>query len=334
MPASKKSSGSIPFSTKLNKPVSTVFVSITLSISLFLASAVIINSTGISPAMNTTRVLGDEDQFQDDSHRSELEEKGEAASPQPTDEKRNDEEELQMELKKQQIEAQKNQEKAQEEARKEALKREKDNHEQVKSTPKPTLSPTPQTSPEPKTSVDEEDENLQGYKVKYEVHNGRVEAKMEALNTLTETGLEDELEVLTTAIPFAQDFEIKAENNRLKLKHGSIEAYSRFPVSVNPETKELTVSTPNGERVVSILPEQVIEALKQNGIPFSALAASLEIEAESDKVRYQAIIQKQEKLLGLFPLTFTDTVHISVDSGDVEIAPVSLTNRMMRWVSF
>src|SRR5689334_19454857 len=57
------------------------------------------------------------------------------------------------------------------------------------------------------------------------------------------------------------DFKIASDSGQTAIVEKSVGALSAFPLSVNKTTNELTVTTPAGTKVVTILPEQAVNSM-------------------------------------------------------------------------
>lgn len=122
------------------------------------------------------------------------------------------------------------------------------------------------------------------------------------LKIIGEDGSEEELEVESGAdsgeLEIEEDFDktkvkIKAMNNAALVIRNRVAAKADFPLMVNLETNELIVTTPNGSKVVTILPDAaVMNMLAANvldqlggkgGLIWEEYQASLEEDEDEDE---------------------------------------------------
>ncbi|KKU16367.1 MAG: Peptidyl-prolyl cis-trans isomerase [Candidatus Woesebacteria bacterium GW2011_GWC2_45_9] len=115
---------------------------------------------------------------------------------------------------------------------------------------------------------------------------------------------EEELEVEsgTEAAKIKVKIKVKRVDNRFVITEREIEAETNFPLSVNPETRELTVTTPAGEKVVTILPDQAVSNMLANNV----FDRQENISGARD-----------ERLFGLFRITLPSTAIVSADTGQL-----------------
>lgn len=200
------------------------------------------------------------------------------------------------------------------------------------------------------TKIELEQDNL---KLKYVFENGvlklkaenesgeEVEVDEDKLDDL-EKEVEDELE--------EEGIEITTESGKIALKKGNTTAHSNFPLSINPATGELIVTTPAGSKVVTILPDQAIENLLRTGIvnvvesappdnnstPSSQLSqftGKLEIVEKDNHIMYKIKGEKEHKIFGLLPVTVPSTIFVSAENGEVLTQERSLLGTFIDFLS-
>jgi len=128
---------------------------------------------------------------------------------------------------------------------------------------------------------------------------------------------EEELEVEsgTEAAKIKVKIKVKRVDNRFVITEREIEAETNFPLSVNPETRELTVTTPAGEKVVTILPDQAVSNMLANNV-FDR-QENVNIVFEDETVIYRISGARDERLFGLFRITLPSTAIVSADTGQL-----------------
>jgi len=128
-----------------------------------------------------------------------------------------------------------------------------------------------------------------------------------------EEEIEEELEVESGSEAAKIKIKVKRVNNQFVFTTREIEAETNFPLSVNPETNELVVTTPAGEKVVTILPDQAVANMLANNI-FDR-QQNVNIVFENETVIYRISGDKDEKLLGIFKVVVPTTAVVSADTG-------------------
>lgn len=171
-------------------------------------------------------------------------------------------------------------------------------------------------------------------KLKYSIVNGQV-----VLNAENEDGEEveiedDELKELENDVEDElEDDDIRlvpTTDNQLALTQNQIAALTDFPLSINVETKELVITTPAGQKVVTVLPDEAVQRLLATGIINSietppsdiatqdrlgALTGVVEIETRDNEIVYKIKGKKTHRMLGIIPVTTPVTAFVSTDTG-------------------
>lgn len=121
--------------------------------------------------------------------------------------------------------------------------------------------------------------------------------------------------------------------NRAIIERLNTQALTDLPLSVNLQTNELTVTTPAGEKTVTVLPDQAVqnmlaanvidrvggqelsEAVQQGGV--EALDNVIELEDQDGTPTYIIKGVKNRKLLGFFDVTTDVEVEVSAETGEL-----------------
>lgn len=142
--------------------------------------------------------------------------------------------------------------------------------------------------------------------------------------------------------------------DRFVFSREDIAATTNFPLSINLETNKLTVTTPAGEKVVTVLPDQAVKnMLAANVIDQVGGAAFVQ---DAQKVATQAgttledVIKlsttregvlayeipgiKQEKLLGFLNVNISKTALVSAETGELLGVRQNLLSQILDLVSF
>jgi hypothetical protein len=132
-----------------------------------------------------------------------------------------------------------------------------------------------------------------------------------------------------------QDIEISTSEGGLRFRKANVEAQTHFPLSVDPTTGELTVTTPAGTKTVTVLPDRAVQNLLASGIfsgvnsSGSTTSAGITQEVQLTDVNgfpaFQIHGVLSKKLFGLFPVSFSKTALVSAEDGhtiSVEQSPI------------
>lgn len=166
---------------------------------------------------------------------------------------------------------------------------------------------------------------------KIEVENGSLKLKYTTVNGRTEVRAEDEFgqEVELEEEDLAElqeDVQVTSVGGSVVVVKNRVATVSELPISIDVETKQLIVSTPNGERVVTILPDQAIRHLLATGVVNSvddkaegeqtSLDGVVNLETKNEQVVYKIKGIKKYQMFGLIPVATPVTAYVSVDTGE------------------
>lgn len=135
------------------------------------------------------------------------------------------------------------------------------------------------------------------------------------------------------------EIEVEAgeEEGEFVVRRGQMQARTNFPLSINLATNELVVTTPAGEKVVTVLPDQAVQnMLAANVIDqlISATTSGVILGERQGVPVYEIPGVKKKKLLGFIPVTIEQTAVVSAETGEVVATEdVSLVEQVISLLS-
>lgn len=194
-----------------------------------------------------------------------------------------------------------------------------------------------------------------GTKVRMEHRDGETRIKIEN----EETGEEEELpvedendEILEIRERAERDsVTVSTSGDQFVIRRNDIGALAHFPLSVDLSTNTLMVSTPTGEKSVTILPDQAVRnmlaanVIDQLGGPgFTQLVQENPdlslgqivrlIQTQQGTLAYEVPGIRQQRLLSFIPVVIETTAIVSADTGELLDTQSSFVNRLLDFVSF
>ena len=185
-----------------------------------------------------------------------------------------------------------------------------------------------------------------GVKVRYEIRDGRVtiKAKTEAGEGIPERDL---FKIVDRADK--SGIKIATAGGELLVARNQIGALSNFPLQINLNTNQLIVTTPAGQKIVAILPDQAVQNMLAANVISRLGPAAIAQATLTDKVAsVSGVIQlaqqnnipvyeiagiKQFNLLGFIPLERPVTAVVSAESGELVTTQQSLLTRVIDLLS-
>lgn len=182
-----------------------------------------------------------------------------------------------------------------------------------------------------------------GFKLKYVIENGKTVLKVENEEGEETDVTDDRLAELVEEAELEledKDVKIASRGGQISLAKNNVIATTAFPLSINVTTKQLVVTTPAGQKVVAILPDQAIANLLATGVVNQVdqapsggdpdeLSDNVQIELRNGEVVYKVKGLKKLKILGIFPVTTPVTAFVSAQSGIPVASQQSILSRVI-----
>jgi len=199
---------------------------------------------------------------------------------------------------------------------------------------------------------------IESANAKIEIKDNKLKIKYKASDEGREDIEEEEIEISKEDIEepdVDEPTEDGTETATEGAKKNKVKVWSHFPLSINPETYELIVTTPAGTKVVAILPEKAIQNMLSNnistrigiipsgtesgelvddtdedieegtesGITTTITPILIEdsedivLELEDDKLVYKIKGEKKFKIMGFIPVSSPVTAVVSAEDGEL-----------------
>ena len=185
--------------------------------------------------------------------------------------------------------------------------------------------------------------------VKFEIKNGEVEVETK-VKSASEVEKELEKEAENEAVKEVEtelekeDVKVATAPGQIALVNKRVGALSTFPLSVNPTTRQLTVTTPAGSKVVAVLPEKAINNMLAAHImddvvsekvnnSLASVPKLVKLEIKNGVLGYQVKGTKTHKLLGLIPIKTAVATFVSAENGQVVETSQSLLGRILNRIA-
>lgn len=138
-----------------------------------------------------------------------------------------------------------------------------------------------------------------------------------------------------------------ASANKFAITSDKTEAETEFPLSIDPSTNTLAVTTPNGTKDVTILPNQAVTNVLDKNILTNVESKTSINATESASATQTTTLTEvngqlvfavngvaKKNLLGVFPVGFAKTALVSATNGQVVQVNETILNRILEALSF
>ncbi len=185
-------------------------------------------------------------------------------------------------------------------------------------------------------------------RTKYEVKNREI--KIETKVKKGEDEIEPEDEAEDEALEDAEnemekeDIKVATAPGQVALIQKRIGALTNFPLSVSPATRELTVTTPAGIKVVTVLPQEAVGNMLAGRVMDDVISEKVDnslasvpnmvkLETENGVLGYKVKGTKTHKLLGFIPIKTKVEAFVSAENGQVVESSQSLLGRILNRIA-
>lgn len=309
------------------------------------ASASVIKTTREFPQQNNQSVLGEDEEIKEEEKRIKEELKREEKKFREDEKKV---EEIKREEGKKVKELGKEQEKALkiQKKQKSEIRRELSREFKLKTSSGSGKIETEIESEEGKIKTKIEDDGrvkfeIEKDKLKIKFENGKLKIEREHEGTGEADFDEEELDELEQEVEDEledQGIDIATSSAGVLIRKNKIRAATKFPLSINPETGQLIVTTPVGQKVVTILPDQAVENMLSKSVLSDVDEEegedSVEIEERNNNLVYKVKGVKAHKFLGFIPLKTAITAFVSAQTGQLTAREQSLLAQFISRLSF
>jgi hypothetical protein len=132
----------------------------------------------------------------------------------------------------------------------------------------------------------------------------------------------------------------KGENDTFIVREGSVEAKTKFPLFLNPSTKQLTVKTSQGEKVVAVLPDEAIANLLAHKVitqldgQANNASSSVTLTEKGNKPVFEIPGFSEQHLLGFIPVKIHKSIDVSAQTGEVVSENETIGQQILDFFSF
>lgn len=136
------------------------------------------------------------------------------------------------------------------------------------------------------------------------------------------------------------DVKIATAGGQMVLVNKRVGALSNFPISIDPTTRQLTVTTPAGSKVVAVLPQKAIDNMLAAKVmtdvvgekvdnELASIPSLVKLEEKNGILVYKVKGTKTHKLLGFIPIKTGVEAFVSAENGQVVESTDSLLGRIL-----
>lgn len=145
-------------------------------------------------------------------------------------------------------------------------------------------------------------------------------------------------------VSIGENVEIVSDKGQTALVSERVGALTSYPISLDPDTKKVTVNTPIGTKEINVSPQKAVnntlaayvmsyvtgEKVKNS---LASIPSLVNVELKGGVLGYNIEGQKEHKVLGLIPLKTGVKAFVSAENGQVVESRQSLLGRILNKVA-
>lgn len=161
-------------------------------------------------------------------------------------------------------------------------------------------------------------------KLKYETEKEQTKLEVEnEQNKKVDNKLEDE------------GIKISTESGKPTITKNKVTASTDFPLSVDANTHQLIVTTPAGQKAVTVLPDQAVQNMvgASSSAILSNLSNPIKLEFKDNEMVYELKGEKKFRIFGIIPVSTSTTAYVSAQSGNLVEQEQSLLTKLIKLIS-
>ncbi len=130
------------------------------------------------------------------------------------------------------------------------------------------------------------------------------------------------------------------------IKNNDVEASTKLPNSVDPTTRQITVTTPSVFHILTVLPQQAVQGILNSKV-LSQVQSTAKVGGNASQSLQSATLTtlnnvpgfqvngvSQKNLFGVLPVAFAKTVYVSSQTGAIVKIDESTLNKLLELFSF
>lgn len=169
-------------------------------------------------------------------------------------------------------------------------------------------------------------------KLKYVIENGKTMLKAENESgeeiKLSDNDLNEIEDSLSKELE-DEGVEISTASGKTTFAKNSVAASTNFPLSIDIATRQLTITTPQGQKIVTVLPDEAVKNVLSTGIvnvidsssdasisaDLGSLDGVVKLTVRNNEPVYEIRGTKKQKLFGFIPVITPKLVFVSAKTG-------------------
>lgn len=127
--------------------------------------------------------------------------------------------------------------------------------------------------------------------------------------------------------------DIRSTDRGFEIEKGNVKVKTNLPVSVQADTKQLSIVTPNGTKTVTTLPDEAKNTVESSGFA-RQVVGDITLEQNGEDVVFHMNTVNSKRMFGLLPVQVNREVEVSATTGQITGTTQSFGQRLLDLFSF
>lgn len=127
--------------------------------------------------------------------------------------------------------------------------------------------------------------------------------------------------------------DIRSTEKGFEIEQGNVKAHTELPVSVQTDTKQLSVVTSEGTKTVTTLPDEAKNTVVSSGLA-NDVVGEITLQQQGNDVVFHMNTSNNKRMFGLLPIKVNREVDVSATTGQITSTTQSLGQRLLDFFSF
>ncbi len=127
--------------------------------------------------------------------------------------------------------------------------------------------------------------------------------------------------------------DIRSRDRGFEIEKGDVRAKTELPVSVQTDTRQLSVVTPLGTKTVTTLPDEAKNTVESSGFA-NQVVGDITLKQSGEDVVFHMNTVNDKRMFGLLPIKVNREVEVSATTGQITGTTQSFGQRLLDLFSF
>lgn len=127
--------------------------------------------------------------------------------------------------------------------------------------------------------------------------------------------------------------DIRSTEKGFEIEKGNVKVKTNLPISIQTDTKQLSIVTPTGTKTITTLPDEAKNTVESSGFA-RQVVGDITLEQDGEDVVFRMNTVNTKRMFGLLPVQVNREVEVSATTGQITGTTQSFGQRLLDLFSF